>query len=135
MDKKIIFMTLLYIVLLIMMFLYIGIIIYQGQREEKMLSYTYFGFAIIVSIVCIIAVVKTESKSEIVKYSMGLGSILMFGLLVAGILISKPNSEIPIQVITYCNMTLIFIINAYAAMMLIGKPIIQPIFDTTIQPY
>lgn len=132
MDKKIIFMTLLYIVLLIMMFVYVSLIIYQGEREEKMLSYTYFGFAIIVSIVCIISIIKAESKSEIVKYAMGISSILMFILLIASILISKPNSEKSLQIITYVNMALIFVINSYASVMLIGKPVIQPVFDTSI---
>ena len=132
MDKKIIFMTLLYIVLLIMMFVYIGIIIYQGQRDDKMLSYTYFGFAVLVSIICIISVIKAESKSEIVKFAMGISSVLMFALLLAGLLISKPNSDKPMQIITYSNMALVFIINAYAAVMLIGKPTIQPVFDTSI---
>lgn len=132
MDKKIIFMTLLYIVLLIMMFVYVGIIIYQGQRDDKMLSYTYFGFAVLVSIICIISVIKAESKSEIVKFAMGISSVLMFALLLAGLLISKPNSDKPMQIITYSNMALVFIINAYAAVMLIGKPTIQPVFDTSI---
>jgi uncharacterized membrane protein YcgQ (UPF0703/DUF1980 family) len=115
-----------------MMFVYIGIIIYQGERQDKMLSYTYFGFAFLVSILCVISLIKAESKSEIVKYAMGISSILMFALLLAGIVISKPNSDKVLQIITYSNMALVFIINAYAAIMLIGKPVIQPVFDTSL---
>jgi hypothetical protein len=38
-DKKVVFMTILYIVLLVMMFLYSAIIIYQGEKDDKSISY------------------------------------------------------------------------------------------------
>ncbi len=133
MDKKIIFMTLLYIVLLVMMFIYIGMLIFQGDKEDKSVSYSFFGFAILISILCVMSVIKCESKSELVKFAMGISTVLMFALLVASIILSKPNSDKTLQLTTYANMALIFVINLYASVMLIGKPVIQPVFETAVQ--
>ncbi len=130
-DKKVVFMTILYIVLLVMMFLYSAIIIYQGEKDDKSISYSFFGFSIIISLICVICIVKSESKSGLVKVSMGIATVLLFAFLVSSIILSKPNSDKIIQYITYANMGVLFIVNLYATVMLIGKPVVQPIFDTS----
>ncbi len=131
-DKKVIFMTILYIVLLVMMFIYSAIIIYQGEREDKSMSFSFFGFAILISLLCIISIVKAESKSSLVKVSMGLSTLLLFAFLISSIVLSKPDSDKKLQYITYINMGIMFIVNLYATVMLIGKPVVQPIFDTSV---
>ncbi len=131
-DKKVIFMTILYIVLLVMMFIYSAIIIYQGEREDKSMSFSFFGFAILISLLCIVSIVKAESKSSLVKVSMGLSTLLLFAFLISSIVLSKPDSDKKLQYITYINMGIMFIVNLYATVMLIGKPVVQPIFDTSV---
>ena len=131
MDKKILFLTLLYILLLLMMFIYIALLLAQGTGTNKVSSWSFFGFAVIISSLCIVAVIKNESKSPLVKVGMGVATIIMFISLILSLVFAQPNSDKLNQIITYTNMSVVFLINMYAAFMLLGKPVIQPIFDKT----
>jgi hypothetical protein len=131
MDKKVIFMTIIYVILLIMMYIYSAMMIYDGTSTDKNLSYAFFGFSIIISIMCVISIIKSDSKSPLVKISMGISTFLMFILLISSLVIAKPKSEKYLQIIAYSNISVLFLVNIYATIMLIGKPVIQALFDNT----
>jgi hypothetical protein len=131
MDKKTIFMTILYIVILVMMFIHIGILIYRGKSPDKNIAYAFFGFSILISLLCILSLIKSDSKSKLIKLGMGVSTFLMFGFLIASVVLSKPDSEYYFQMLTYSNMILLFIVNVYATIMVIGTPAIEPTFDNS----
>ena len=132
MDKNSIFMIILYIVILIMMFTYTGMLIYRGEAENKNLYYAFFGFSILISLLCVLSLAKSDSKSKMIKYGMGISTIIMFALILLGVILSKPKTEKYFEIITYINIALVFIINLYATMMVIKPPAVQPVFDTNL---
>jgi hypothetical protein len=122
MDKKTIFMTILYVVLLATMFAYIGIIINLGTAQDKVLSWAFYGFSIIVSIVCVFSIIRNEGKN-IVRIGMGGSTLIMFTLIMASIILSKPDNApdcARTHVTTYAHVFLMFLINGIATFFLIG---------------
>lgn len=135
MDKKTIFMTIIYVVLLATMFGYIGIIIKLGTAYDKVLAWAFYGFSIIVSIVCIFSIIRNEGKN-IVRIGMGGSTLIMFTLIVASIILSKPditNECARNHLTTYIHIILMFIINGIATFFLIGTDDLLPIFQSTSQ--
>jgi membrane protease YdiL (CAAX protease family) len=130
MDNKTIFMVVLYVVLLIMMFTYAGILIQKGEADNKNLYYAFFGFSIVISFLCILALTKSDSKSKMVKYGMGISTLLMFGLLIVAVILSKPQADKTFEIISYINIALVFIANMYAAAVVISPPTSQPIYES-----
>lgn len=130
MDKKSIFMVVLYVVILIMMFIFAGMLIYRGEAENKNLYYAFYSFSILISLLCILSLIKSDSKSKMVKFGMGLSTLLMFSLLLISIILSKPKADKSFEIISYINIALVFIINTYATAMVISPPSVQPIFET-----
>lgn len=132
MDKKATFMIILYVVILIMMFTYAGMLIYKGDTQNKNLYYAFFGFSILISLLCILSLVKSDSKSKMIRYGMGISTILMFSLLIVSVVLSKPKADKTFEIITYVNIALAFIINMYATAMVISPPSVQPIFENQL---
>ena len=130
MDKKATFMIILYIVILIMMFTYTGMLIYKGETVNKNLCYAFYGFSIIISLLCILSLVKSDSKSKMIKYGMGISTIMMFTLLIISVVLSKPKAERTFEIISYVNIALVFLLNIYATVMVVSPPAVQPVFDT-----
>lgn len=122
MDKKTIFMTIIYVVLLATMFAYIGIIIKLGTANDKVLAWAFYGFSIIVSIVCIFSIIRNDGKN-IVRIGMGGSTLIMFTLIAASIILSKPDSNPECarnNLTTYAHIFLMFLINGIATFFLIG---------------
>jgi hypothetical protein len=121
-DKKTIFMTIIYVVLLVTMFAYIGIIIKLGTASDKVLAWAFYGFSIIVSIVCVFSIIRNEGKN-IVRIGMGGSTLIMFILIAASIILSKPDITTNCannHLTTYAYIVLMFIINGIATFFLIG---------------
>ena len=130
MDKKGIFMVILYTVLLIFMYTFAGMLIYKGEASNKSLYYAFYGFSILISLLCILSLVKSDSKSKFIRYGMGISTLIMFGLLIVSVILSKPKVEKSFEIISYVSIALVFIANIYATTMVISPPSIQPIFET-----
>jgi hypothetical protein len=133
MDKKTIFMTIIYVVLLVTMFAYIGIIIKLGTAQDKVLAWAFYGFSIIVSIVCIFSIIRNEGRN-IVRIGMGGSTLIMFTLIVASIVLSKPDTTTDCarsRLTTYAHIVLMFLINGIATFFLIGSD--NPLSQTTSQ--
>lgn len=120
--KKSIFIVVLYVILLIMMYTYSGLLINNGDGENKSLYYSFFGFSIITSIVCIVEIGKNDSSSEWIKPSMGLATLFMFSFLLFSVIVSKPNSEKSFEILTYINIGLVFIVNISSILFLLNRP-------------
>jgi hypothetical protein len=130
MDKKAIFMVILYTVLLIMMYTFAGILIYKGDAMNKSLYYAFYGFSILISLLCILSLVKSDSKSKFIRFGMGISTIIMFALLLVSVILSKAKVDKSFEIISYVNMALVFLANIYATALVISPPPVQPIFDT-----
>lgn len=130
-DKKGIFMVILYVVLLIMMYIFSGILILNGEAQNKSLYYSFFGFSILISILCVMSLIKSDSKSKMIRYGMGISTILMFTLLIISVILSKPKSDKTLEIVGYVNIGLVLLANLYATAMVIS-PAQQQQFEALV---
>ena len=85
MNYRDIFLTLVYVILLIIMFSFIAIILSSGNGGENMkLSWAFYGFAMITSIICVLSILRSGRK-RLIYWGMSTATILMTILLIISI--------------------------------------------------
>jgi hypothetical protein len=119
MNYRDIFLTLVYVILLIIMFSYIALILSSGVGDMK-LSWAFYGFAMVTSIICVLSVLRSGRKN-LVYWGMSSATVIMTILLVASIILSKPTESAKIQVIAYVMLILIVAINGLSLYLLTQK--------------
>ena len=121
MNYRDIFLTLVYVILLIIMFSFIGIIISSGDGGDNMkLSWAFYGFAMITSIVCILSILRSGRK-RLVFWGMSTATILMTILLITSIILSKPTESVKNHIMAYITLLLVVIINGISLYLLTQK--------------
>jgi len=119
MNYRDIFLTLVYVILLIIMFSFIAIILSSGVGDMK-LSWAFYGFAMITSIICILSIFRSGRK-RLVYWGMSAATILMTALLITSIILSKPTESAKMQIIAYITLLLVIIINGISLYLLTQK--------------
>ena len=92
MNYRDIFLTLTYIILLIIMFSFIAIIISSGDGDSIKLSWAFFGFSIITSVICVTSILRSGRK-KLVYWGMSSATILMTIMLITSIILAKPKAS------------------------------------------
>ncbi len=119
-DKKVIFMYILYVTLLIIMFTMVGLVVDTGSGDKKY-AYTFMVISLALSLVCLFTIYKkSDKKSQTSRYVTVLSTLLMLGLLIGSLLISKPSIPQKVQVGTYVTITLVVLLNFWATWHFIG---------------
>jgi hypothetical protein len=119
MNYRDIFLTLVYVILLIIMFSFIALIISSGEGDMQ-LSWAFYGFAIITSVICILSILRSGRK-RLVYWGMTAATIIMTILLVSAIILSKPTESFKTQAIAYAMILLIVCINGVSLYLLTQK--------------
>ena len=119
MNYRDIFLTLVYVILLIIMFSFIALILSSGEGEMK-LSWAFYGFAIVTSVICILSILRSGRK-KLVYWGMSSATIIMTILLVTSLILAKPTESVKIQIIAYMMLVLIVAINGISLYLLTQK--------------
>jgi len=101
------------------MFSFIAIILSSGVGDMK-LSWAFYGFAMITSIICILSILRSGRK-RLVYWGMSVATILMTILLVTSIILSKPTESSKMQIIAYITLLFVVIINGISLYLLTQK--------------
>lgn len=116
-HNKALFIIILYLLLLVFMFLLVGMTLGTGT-EQTQLTWAFYGFSIVTSIVSIFAVMKSYKSKTLGTWGMGISSVLIFGLLIAALTISKPKQSIDYLILTYIAISIVFLANLSAISLL-----------------
>ena len=119
MNYRDIFLTIVYVILLIIMFSFIALIISSGEGDKK-LSWAFYGFAMITSVICILSILRSGRK-RLVYWGMSVATILMTIFLITSIILSKPTESTKVQVVAYVMLLLIVAINGLSLYLLTQK--------------
>ena len=144
-DKQTVFMLTIYIILIIIMYAFVGISIQSGDEPDKRLCWAFFGFSITFALICIITLNKFTGNAKH-KVRMGISALLLTGLLLGGLILSKPSVDTNFKAITYATCVMVFFLNMMATFYLIhstmnvipfnlskpskqSKPIVSPVYS------
>jgi hypothetical protein len=116
-HNKSLFIIILYLLLLVFMFILVGMTLGTGT-EQKQLTWAFYGFSIVTSIVSVFAIMKSYKSKTLGTWGMGLSSVIMFGLLLTSLIISKPSQSKDYLILSFITVSLVFLANLSAISLL-----------------
>jgi hypothetical protein len=121
-TKQTVFMLIIYIVLLIIMFSFVGISIQSGEADgmTKKLAWVLYGCSLVSAIVCVVSLRKFDGKFKH-KRNMFIAALSLFATITAALVISKPTENINFKAITYADIVIVLIVNLIATFYLIDS--------------
>jgi hypothetical protein len=118
MSKRTMFLHLLYIVILAVIFSISGLMIDSGSGDRKY-AFTFLTISVALGIICLLTLHR-NTKSRTARFSMTSAALLMTGLLIGGIIISKPSFPKKIEILNYVLISVLTVLNLGAAYFFIG---------------